>query len=56
MGDRINVEVSYVELVEAELSAVPAGKTNNPFANFGVIKGKSNEKGHRDCISILQWW
>jgi hypothetical protein len=56
MGDRINVEVSHVELVEAELSTVSAGKTNNPFANFGDIKGESTEKSHRDWISILQWW
>jgi hypothetical protein len=45
MGDRINVEVSYVELVEAELSAVPAGKTNNPFAKFRRHQGQVKREG-----------
>jgi hypothetical protein len=53
--DRINPELSHVELDEAELSKVTAGKTNNPFATFGDIKGESTEKSHRDWISILQW-
>jgi hypothetical protein len=53
--DRINPELSDVELDETELSKVSAGKTNKPFANFGDIKGESTEKSHKDWISILRW-
>jgi hypothetical protein len=42
-----NVQVSYVELSEAELSEVAAGKFKD-FVNFDDIKRESNEKGHRD--------
>jgi hypothetical protein len=42
-----NVQVSCVELSEAELSEVAAGKFND-FVNFGDIKRESNEKDHRD--------
>ena len=45
-----NPQVLCVELSEAELSEVAAGKFNS-LANFGDIKGESTEKGHWDWIS-----
>lgn len=45
-----NVEVSPIELTDEELSAVSAGKTNNPFANFGDIKCESTDKSHKDWV------
>jgi hypothetical protein len=45
-----NLQASCVELSEAELSEVAAGKFNS-FANFGDIKGESTENGHWDWIS-----
>jgi hypothetical protein len=49
--ERINREPSDVELGEAELSKVSAGKKNDPFATFGDIKGESTEKGHWEWLN-----
>ena len=45
-----NAELSPVELTDEELSTVIGGKTNNPFANFGDIKGESTDKSHKDWV------
>jgi hypothetical protein len=45
-----NLQLSCVELSEADLSEVAAGKFNS-FASFGDIKGESTEKSHWDWIS-----
>ena len=42
-----NLQLSCVELSEADLSEVAAGKFNS-FASFGDIKGESTEKSHWD--------
>ena len=53
--DRINPELSDIELDEAELSNVSAGKTNNSFATFGNIQGESTDKNHKDWVMLFQY-
>jgi hypothetical protein len=50
--DRINPELSDVELDEAELSNVSAGK---PFTGFGDIMGESTDKDHKDWVTLFQY-
>ena len=47
-----NIEMSCIELSDAELSEVSAGKFNG-FANFGDIKGESTDKDHKDWVMIF---
>jgi hypothetical protein len=50
--DCINREPSDVELDEAELSKVSAGK---PFTGFGDIKGESSDKDHKDWVMLFRY-
>ena len=53
--ERINRELSDVELGEAELSKVSsAGKKNDHFANFGDIKGEFDRKKPPGLAFVLR--
>jgi len=49
-----NIEVTCIELSDAESSEVSAGKFDG-FLHFGDIKGESTEKDHKDWVTIFNY-